>query len=108
MASTAILPPEDRRPLEDYAAERLDLELESARACHQDAAVLIAERLVSFGRGFEIDRGLSHAIYDRLLGLDPVRAPAFAAQRGDEPDVAETHLSALFDAPIPDGGSDWR
>jgi len=90
MASLAILPPEDRRPLQDYAAERLDLELESARACHQDAAVLIAERLVSFGRGFEIDRDLSHAIYDRVLGLDPVRAPALAARRGGEPDGVES------------------
>jgi hypothetical protein len=107
MASLAILPPEDRRPLGDYAAERLDLELESARACHQDAAVLIAERLVSFGRGFEMDMDLSHAIYDRLLGLEPVRAPALEARRGGEPDVAESHPGVL-DAPTPDAGSESR
>jgi hypothetical protein len=57
-----------------FQARQLDLLLDAARLCHEPAALMIADRLMSAGRGFAADPGLADAILHRVTG-DAVFAP---------------------------------
>lgn len=76
MLSLATMPPRSGQSLEIYASERLDYELQSARSCYRDAAILVAARLRQAGRGFEMNHELANAILDQIVGDEVVERPA--------------------------------
>lgn len=68
MLSLSKTPPADGQSLEAYAAEKLDLELQSATACYEYAAIQIAARLYTGDRGLQADPRLANHILDRVGG----------------------------------------
>lgn len=77
MLSLALLPPEQGQDLRQYAQARLELELQSAELCHNEAIAHIIERL-RYGRGLAPDPALASSISRRLLGIDAVGQPELA------------------------------
>jgi hypothetical protein len=70
MLTLATLPPQDGQPLEDYAVEKLELELQSATECYRDAAIMVSRRLIEGQRGLEQDQDLAEMILRRVSDRD--------------------------------------